>query len=295
MKIKIILITFIITLFNITVSADSNTNVSHFIKAGLLAGRFSARDSGEAYVPAIMYHLISEDSSEWSDYCVSPAQLENDFILIKQLGFETIFAGEYNGETKVKRPLIITFDDGYLSCLDYVKPLIEKYQIKASFYVIGSFIESGEYGYLNENQLKELSDSEYAEIGNHSYSIHLKSNRDVSKLSGNANKIYEIAEDYKKNGILIEKITEKPVNTLSFPYGILPSKVDVLQGELGYANAFTSNKGINASGAKKWALSRYNRPSYQNSKEFFGVLIRDLKMSIPYSRWERDYSDVIIK
>ncbi|MBQ9375927.1 MAG: hypothetical protein IJU04_06295 [Ruminococcus sp.] len=37
-------------------------------------------------VPILMYHSIIKDESKWNDYVLSPVQLEEDFIWLKEKG-----------------------------------------------------------------------------------------------------------------------------------------------------------------------------------------------------------------
>jgi peptidoglycan/xylan/chitin deacetylase (PgdA/CDA1 family) len=60
---------------------------------------------------------------------------------------------------------IITFDDGMLSQFTYAKPILDKYNFKATFYIICNSVDKGNR--LNWNNIQTL-EKEGHEIGSHS-------------------------------------------------------------------------------------------------------------------------------
>jgi peptidoglycan/xylan/chitin deacetylase (PgdA/CDA1 family) len=99
---------------------------------------------------------------------------------------------------------IITFDDGWESQYKNAKPILDKYNFKATFYVIGNDI--GKDGRLGWPEIKQLQ-NEGHEIGSHSMS-HVN----LDKISPGEQE-YEIAESKKyleDNGIV--------VNGFSYPF-----------------------------------------------------------------------------
>lgn len=84
---------------------------------------------------------------------------------------------------KIKLPfesVLITFDDGFLSNYQYAFPLLKKYNMNATVFIVGNFIENGKdiwTGNLNDYmslEMVEKSKQEYANIEfyAHSYDMH---------------------------------------------------------------------------------------------------------------------------
>lgn len=73
-----------------------------------------------------------------------------------------------NGETaKPKADLFcLTFDDGLRSQYDNALPILEKWKVPATFFVIGVDWEDGVHSYLSPEQKRELAQRNY-EIGSH--------------------------------------------------------------------------------------------------------------------------------
>jgi peptidoglycan/xylan/chitin deacetylase (PgdA/CDA1 family) len=99
---------------------------------------------------------------------------------------------------------IITFDDGMLSQYTYGKPILDKYNFKATFYIICNSVDKENR--MNWNNIRTLEEEGH-EIGSHSMN-----HKRLSKLSTDELK-YEIIESKRclqKNGF--------NVTSFSFPY-----------------------------------------------------------------------------
>ena len=227
-------------------------------------------------VPAIMYHLISDNPADWSEYCISSRMFEDDLEYIKSQNYTPIFASEYNllrdGILTVKNPILLTFDDGYASDLNVVVPILEKHEIKANFFIIGGMIKEERYGsngHMTRAELKKLSESKYVEIGNHSYELHLKPPKELEVLYNNRRQIDIVIADFKANEDFIEKIIGKEINTLSFPYGMVPLAIEKFKEDLPYVAVFSSGMVVNYIYSGDYILGRYNRPNGIATKTFF--------------------------
>ena len=82
-------------------------------------------------VPIVMYHSVLKDKKMDGKYVVSPTEFENDLIYLEEHGYTTIFLQElvdyvYTGAALPEKPVVITFDDGYLNNLTYVLPILQK-------------------------------------------------------------------------------------------------------------------------------------------------------------------------
>ena len=103
----------------------------------------NVEDSLGIKVPIIMYHSVLKDPSKSNDYVISPIDVEKDFIYLKDNNYTTVFISDlinyvYDDIPLPKNPVVITFDDGQLNNLEYVLPLLKKYDMKANFSVVGA-------------------------------------------------------------------------------------------------------------------------------------------------------------
>lgn len=176
----------------------------------------------------LMYHSIQpEPLNKYEDLYVSPDDLENQFKIITESGISTNFITDINNDG-----IYITFDDGYEDNYTLAFPLIQKYQIKVTIFMITGYI--GEDGYLNEDQIREMTDSGLVSIQCHTVTHSNLTELDETQL------YYELID----SKIKLESITGQPVNAISYPYGKYNSEVIAIASQV-YTVGVTT-KGPNA-------------------------------------------------
>lgn len=246
----------------------------------------STSSSPAIRLPIIMYHHVLKNSKYWGKYVISPDDFENDIIYLKKEGYTTIVMQDlidyvYTKKELPEKPIILTLDDGFLTNYTYILPILEKYNCKAVVSIVGKYVDdcSDASGcnstYLNWSQVKELVESEYIEIQNHSYSMHEDSVR-----RGSCKKKSETYEEYKKAlnddvgkmQILIEEKTGYKPSTFTYPYGFISKESDQILKEMGFLATLSCYKGLNLLTGNKdelHELKRFNRPKGINQEQFF--------------------------
>jgi len=234
-------------------------------------------------LPIIMYHEVN--TKNLGKYVISPKELEEDIIYLKKEGYRTItiedlIAFEYNDILLPEKPIMITFDDGYYSSCTHILNILQKYDCKAVISIVGKYVDESTNdiypnAYLNWSQVKELVDSPYIEIQNHSYSMHeLSKRKGCSILKGESYDKYksEIIDDI---GFLQSQIEEKTGYTpkaFTYPFGIICKECDEILEELGFFATLSCFSGVNLLSKTQeelYTLKRYNRPSGINRANFF--------------------------
>lgn len=97
------------------------------------------------YIPTLMYHKVPLQPIESQHRIfVTKDTLEQQLIQLKKRGFEGITFGQYdrwrNGEpgaTLPEKPIVLTFDDGYLDNYTNAWPLLKQYGFTAVIYALG--------------------------------------------------------------------------------------------------------------------------------------------------------------
>ena len=102
---------------------------------------------------------------------ITPASFENDLNILKKEDYVFYFIKDipniFKGSMKLNdKSVAITFDDGYEDFYTDAFPIIKKYNIKVTVYVVYNFI--GKPNYMSKNQIQEVIDSGLVELGSHS-------------------------------------------------------------------------------------------------------------------------------
>lgn len=167
-------------------------------------------------IPIIMYHYVEyvKDDGDLirKRLDIVPSLFEGHLQALRKANYETYFVKDvpaiFDGSIRYStQSAILTFDDGYEDFYTDVFPLLKKYHMRATLYVIYDYI--GRKGFLNEKQIRELIESDLVEIGSHTLDhIYLKQS---PKLYADK----QIIESKKK----FEDRFGISIKTFAYPYG----------------------------------------------------------------------------
>ena len=132
------------------------------------------------------------------------------------------------GSTPAEALNLITFDDGGISFLTRIAPLLESYQTSGVFFISTAYL--GTDGFLTAPQVKALHDRGHV-IGSHSHS-HPKI---ISNLS-----YKELLTEWKTSKDILSEIVGEEILTASVPGGFYSREVGKSAEEVGFRVLFTS-------------------------------------------------------
>ncbi len=172
-----------------------------------------------AKLPILMYHDISPQ--EGKGLQVSASGFEAHCKHLASRGYKTHYFAEI---LKNKKPLkgkncCITFDDGYVNQLEFAVPILEKYGLKATFFIPLGYLgksdewNDGELPIMSAAQLRSLP-PETIELAYHSFQ-HKKYD-DLTPI--------EIEEDCKACFNLVSDENLKFTEVVAYPYGKFPQR-----------------------------------------------------------------------
>lgn len=238
-------------------------------------------------VPIIMYHSIYEDPNKGNIYVLSPAALEADLKYFQENGYQTVLIKDLiayteNNGSLPEKPVVLTFDDGYLNNKTNVLPLLEKYNMCAVISVVGEFTDifsetkdvNTRYSHMTWDDIAEIAETQRIEIGNHTYNLHHDGARKGSKIKpGESVQAYKsmLEQDLLTlQQSLVERSGVLPV-TFTYPYGhISEESFDVIK-EIGFKASLSCYEKINyitRDPSSLYSLGRYNRPSGVSTQKF---------------------------
>ena len=113
-----------------------------------------------------MYHYISvppEDADKYRiNLSVPPETFRAQMQYLADNGYTTIDLYDLSRAIVDKqdlpeKPIILTFDDGYLDNYENAYPILEEVGFKGTFFIPTEFIDFGREGYMNWAQIEEMS------------------------------------------------------------------------------------------------------------------------------------------
>lgn len=189
----------------------------------------------QAKVPVIMYHDILDEKQVFFD--VTTAELEADFELIRDHGLTPIAMDDLmlhlqTGMPLPEKPILLTFDDGYVGHYTEVMPLLEQFGYPALFSVFPAKVNGDIVGRstLTWEQVEAMAASPWATIAAHSVTHP----RNLTVLEDEALEI----EVFESKRMLEEKLGI-PIHYFTYPEGHYDDRVAELVTEAGYLAALT--------------------------------------------------------
>ncbi len=235
-------------------------------------------------IPIINYHKI-ETEMDVGITTRHPLRFADDMRLLKNMGFQTVtFRQVLNDDetTKIKKPIIITFDDGYASVYSQAFPLMQEIGFYGVVYIPTAYIGAANdwdvqfggktYRHLNKNELRKLHDAGF-EIGSHG--IH---HRAFTALSPAA-----LSEELSVSKKQLEDLLSAPLMSLCYPFGQFNAKVIRQAREAGYhyglASLYLRNHKHRHLALKRMNIYRFDSESMFKKKILAqpptGLVLRD--------------------
>jgi peptidoglycan/xylan/chitin deacetylase (PgdA/CDA1 family) len=179
-------------------------------------------------LPILMYHHLLEQGP-CNPYELTTEQFRAHMVWLRDNGFTPLVPSDLPrilaGELPMpRRPVLITFDDGYESNYKLATPILRETHMRAAVAVItcGCY---GQTGHLNWAQLREMVASGIWEVGSHTHSLHAVSGPDkgrgVARRPGETRAQYlaRVVPDLRVSAERIESELGTPCLWLSYPYG----------------------------------------------------------------------------
>lgn len=249
----------------------------------------SESDTKGVELPIVMYHSMLKDTKLQGQFVIDPAKFEEDLKYLKDNGYTTITVSDlidyvYNNKKLPKKPIMLTFDDGYYNNYLYAYPLLEKYKCKAVISPIGYYSDlyskstdtpSPSYSHCTWKQLKEMQNSGYVEIQNHSYNMHSQNGRlGIKQKNGESSDKYKevITEDISKAQNTFKEKLEYTPQAFVYPFGALSDSSEEVIKALSFKASFICEEKINVITKDKdslYLLGRFIRTNKMTTKELF--------------------------
>lgn len=187
--------------------------------------------SASQTVPILMYHYVAENpnpSDTARNYLsVSPAKFEEQLTYLKNNGYTAISLDElygiYNSQIPSPiKPIVLTFDDGYIDFYTTAYPILAKYNFKAVSFIPTGLVGTGYY--MNWDQIREIQRSGLA-----TFEGHTITHPNLTVISP-----AEALRELKEGRETLQSQTGYPVNFIAYPFGISNYQVQDLAIQAGF-------------------------------------------------------------
>ena len=193
-----------------------------------------------------MYHSISDEDPN-NDLLVPPAMFEEQMAWLEENNFTAMSMDEVLEAMETgkvpKRPIAITFDDGYSDNYISAFPSLKNHGLKATFFVITDGVDDGYY--MSSDMLKEMQEAGMS-IENHTAN-HLE----LDKLSRE-----DAYDSIKRGQDFLRNVIGSDGNYLCYPVGKYSNETIEIAKELGIKAATTTQGGISSISDGVYQLKR---------------------------------------
>jgi peptidoglycan/xylan/chitin deacetylase (PgdA/CDA1 family) len=210
----------------------------------------------------LMYHRFEENKYPSTNIKIADFVKHLNLIKKKQINFVNPNNFEKNLlDRKKEKKILLTIDDGFKSFYDQAWPILKKNKIPFILFV--NTREVGTKGYMNWDQIKEISKEKFAHIGNHSYSHEY--------LVDMSNQ--EIINDINRATISFKNNLGNNSVFFSYPFGEYSNNFKTIIKDLGFKYAFGQHSGVVDETKDFYELPRFPiNEAYGEIKRFETIL-----------------------
>lgn len=117
-------------------------------------------------VPILMYHYVSPLPADADDIrielTITPDIFRDHIEYLKSNGYTAVSLYEVtdailNGSPLPQKPVVLTFDDGYIDHYRYVFPTLREYGLKGTFFIITAYADHASPSHLSWQQINEMA------------------------------------------------------------------------------------------------------------------------------------------
>ena len=210
-------------------------------------------------VPVLMYHAVSDYTWGIPELFVSPSKLEEQIQAMLDGGYTAITFEDLNRIDEIEKPVMLTFDDGYDDNYTELFPLLQKYNVKATVFVIVNDI--GKNHKLTEEQIREMSDSGLVSIQSHTMSHEFLTSMYEDQLR----------HEHYDSMIALARLTGKQPFVMCYPTGKNAAYTRAITAEY-YQFGLNMSGPCYVTGEAPYQINRYYITRYTDVETFLADL-----------------------
>jgi peptidoglycan/xylan/chitin deacetylase (PgdA/CDA1 family) len=213
-------------------------------------------------IPILMYHSISSHASPRFRPCiVSPEVFDEHLSYLDQYHYTPITVTQFvqamalGGDGLPARPVVLTFDDGYVDFYTSAFPALQRHGFVATLYIPTAFVGGtslwvqdmgeGSRPLLTWEQLAEISTSGIE------CAAHTHTHRPLDMLPPS-----EMCDEIVRSKELLEDHLGQQVSSFAYPFGYYSARVRQVVRTAGYASACAIKGALSSLQDDPYALAR---------------------------------------
>jgi len=191
------------------------------------------RDIDDFGIISLMYHRFEENKYPSTNIKINDFKKhlkiidENKITFVDPKKFEDELLNN-----KMQRKILLTIDDGFSSFYEKAWPILKERKIPFVLFV--STREIGSFNYMTWDQIKEIAQENFVEIGNHSHSHEYLVEENIEIIK----------EDIEKSIKIFKDELGKNSDFFSYPFGEYSLEFKELIKSLNFKYAFGQHSGV---------------------------------------------------
>jgi peptidoglycan/xylan/chitin deacetylase (PgdA/CDA1 family) len=214
-----------------------------------------------AAVPVLMYHEVSSSPEPgFRRYTVTAREFRRQMRWLAAFGYQPIdmdrlVSARLGRASLPKRPVVITFDDGFQGCVDHAVPVLRSHNFTAVFYLVSGLMGETsrwllpdlgtEFSLMSWDTARALA-AEGFQCGAHTITHSRLVGLDPSHCRT------ELVDARSR----LEDELGRPVVHLAYPYGSFDQAVQLAAAQAGYVSACSTRAGLSGADDDLLALHR---------------------------------------
>ena len=234
-------------------------------------------------VPILVYHRVND--SDTNPTTLTVADFEAQMKYLVDNGYSVISPDDLldawqTGKALPAKPIILTFDDGHADIYTNVLPILQKYNMRATVFVVTDHI--GTTDYLTWDMARALQAGGFVDIESHTMTY-----KDLTTLRGDKlwNEIYGSKQ-------AIEWALKKPAKFIAYPRGKYTLDAVDTSKEVGFRAGFIADYGLADNDDNPYVLTRIPvQGTNSNTLLRFRLRLNGAPIFAPLNRFKQDIAD----
>ncbi len=252
--------------------AKTSFTLHHKLQPSYTANTNSIVNPKKFDIPILIYHYVEyvHDAGDTirRSLDITPYVFENQVATLQASGYTFLTPSDINDilndkKPLPKRPVILSFDDGYEDFYTDVLPILKKHNVRGVEYIVSGFVDRPNY--MTGGEIREVIKSGLVEIACHT--VHHLALKTVSAGVATA----EIAGCHED---LLQKFGVE-TTSFAYPYGSYNDSLPPIVKAAGFKNAAGTKFGFEISEDNLYNIPRV-RPGARMGKELISYIEQEM-------------------